>query len=103
MTAQAAERAVRAERLGLARDLHDVLAHELSALVVTVHAARVDPTPAALTGIAEGGERIAAALPGLLGTATGTAGSTSATPAPPSSTRRPSTGWPPASARQACP
>ncbi|MDD7938913.1 histidine kinase [Actinomycetospora lutea] len=62
----AAARAVTAQRLGLARELHDVLAHELSALVVTVHAARVAPEPATLATIGEAGERIAAALPTLL-------------------------------------
>lgn len=64
--AAAAARAVTAQRLGLARELHDVLAHELSALVVTVHAARVAPEPATLATITEAGERIAAALPTLL-------------------------------------
>lgn len=64
--AAAATRAVTAQRLGLARELHDVLAHELSALVVTVHAARVPPEPATLATITEAGERIAAALPTLL-------------------------------------
>ncbi|MEJ2890420.1 sensor histidine kinase [Actinomycetospora aeridis] len=61
-----AARAVTAQRLGLARELHDVLAHELSALVVTVHAARVAPEPATLATITEAGERIAAALPTLI-------------------------------------
>ncbi|GAA4908297.1 histidine kinase [Actinomycetospora succinea] len=64
--AAAASRAVTAQRLGLARELHDVLAHELSALVVTVHAARVAPEPATLDAITEAGERIAGALPTLL-------------------------------------
>lgn len=64
--ADEAGRAVRAQRLGLARELHDVLAHELSALVVTVHAARVAPEPATLATITEAGERIATALPTLL-------------------------------------
>ena len=57
--AASAERAVRSQRLGLARELHDVLAHELSALVVTLHAARVAPSAEALTAIGEAGERIA--------------------------------------------
>ncbi|WP_285650070.1 ATP-binding protein [Actinomycetospora sp. NBRC 106375] len=73
---RAAERAlreVRAQRLGLARDLHDVLAHELSALVVTLHAARLDPDPATLAAIDEAGERIAAALATLLEGAPGAA------------------------------
>ena len=64
--AASAERAVRSQRLGLARELHDVLAHELSALVVTLHAARVAPSAEALTAIGEAGERIASALPPLL-------------------------------------
>ncbi|MEJ2860403.1 sensor histidine kinase [Actinomycetospora flava] len=64
--AENAARAVTAQRLGLARELHDVLAHELSALVVTVHAARVAPDPATLATITEAGERIATALPTLL-------------------------------------
>ncbi|GAA4894295.1 sensor histidine kinase [Actinomycetospora straminea] len=64
--ADEAARAVHAQRLGLARELHDVLAHELSALVVTVHAARVAPEPATLATITEEGERIATALPTLL-------------------------------------
>lgn len=65
--AAAASRAVTAQRLGLARELHDLMAHELSALVVTAHAARVAPEPATLATITEAGERIAAALPTLLG------------------------------------
>ncbi|GAA4791418.1 hypothetical protein GCM10023200_28290 [Actinomycetospora chlora] len=64
--AERATREVRAQRLGLARELHDVLAHELSALVVTLNAARVAPDPSALGTIREAGERIAAALPTLL-------------------------------------
>ncbi|WP_433036891.1 ATP-binding protein [Actinomycetospora sp. CA-053990] len=72
--AASAERAVRLQRLGLARELHDVLAHELSALVVTLHAARVAPSAEALTAIGEAGERIASALPPLLaGTGAGSA------------------------------
>ncbi|MHC1560260.1 sensor histidine kinase [Actinomycetospora sp. C-140] len=72
-SAERALREVRAQRLGLARDLHDVLAHELSALVVTLHAARLDPDPDTLAAIDEAGERIAAALATLLEGAPGAA------------------------------
>ena len=69
--AGAARAVVRAQRLGLARELHDVLAHELSALVVTLHAARLAPDAPTRTKALEGrseeaGGRIAAALPGGL-------------------------------------
>ena len=62
---ESADRAVRAQRLGLARDLHDVLAHELSALVVAVRAARVAGGDEAEGAVRAGADRIAAALPAL--------------------------------------
>jgi signal transduction histidine kinase len=60
---------VEAERRRVARDLHDVVAHHVSALAVQAGAARVTTDPQVLDGaldeIAELGRRIGAALPAL--------------------------------------
>ncbi|MBP2368683.1 sensor histidine kinase [Pseudonocardia parietis] len=63
--------AVAQERLRVARDLHDVVAHHVSAIAVQAGAARLAHDPQAraeaLAHIAESGRRVAAALPELAG------------------------------------
>ncbi|SFN59150.1 Signal transduction histidine kinase [Pseudonocardia ammonioxydans] len=63
--------AVAQERLRVARDLHDVVAHHVSAIAVQAGAARMAADPQvrdeALAHIAASGRRVAAALPELAG------------------------------------
>ncbi|MFP5068359.1 histidine kinase [Pseudonocardia nantongensis] len=63
--------AVARERLRIARDLHDVVAHHVSAIAVQAGAARMATDPddraAALAHIDDSGRRVAAALPELAG------------------------------------
>jgi signal transduction histidine kinase len=70
--AEAGEREIVAqERLRVARELHDVVAHHVSAVAVQAGAARMAPDPAgraeALAHIADSGRRIACTLPDLTG------------------------------------
>jgi signal transduction histidine kinase len=67
-----AQRAVTAERTRIARELHDVVAHHLSVMVIQAGAARrllevePDATRAALAAIEESGRQGMGAMPGLL-------------------------------------
>jgi signal transduction histidine kinase len=67
-----AQRAVAAERARIARELHDVVAHHLSVMVIQAGAARrlldIEPeqTRAALAAIEESGRQGLGAMPGLL-------------------------------------
>jgi signal transduction histidine kinase len=69
---QEAQRAVAAERARIARELHDVVAHHLSVMVIQAGAARrlldVQPeqTRAALAAIEDAGRQGLEAMPGLL-------------------------------------
>jgi signal transduction histidine kinase len=69
---QEAQRAVAAERARIARELHDVVAHHLSVMVIQAGAARrlLDDDPeqarAALAAIEESGRQGLGAMPGLL-------------------------------------
>ncbi|WP_060575709.1 MULTISPECIES: ATP-binding protein [unclassified Pseudonocardia] len=70
--AEAGDRdAVTGERLRVARDLHDVVAHHVSAIAVQAGAARMAADPAvraeAVAHVAESGRRVAEALPELEG------------------------------------
>jgi signal transduction histidine kinase len=63
--------AVAGERLRVARDLHDVVAHHVSAIAVQAGAARMAPDAGvradAVAHVAESGRRVAEALPELAG------------------------------------
>ena len=67
-----AQRAVAAERVRIARELHDVVAHHMSVMVIQAGAARrlleLEPeqTRAALAAIEESGRQGLGAMPGLL-------------------------------------
>jgi signal transduction histidine kinase len=67
-----AQRAVAAERARIARELHDVVAHHLSVMVIQAGAARrlldahPEQTRAALAAIEESGRQGLGAMPGLL-------------------------------------
>jgi signal transduction histidine kinase len=69
---QEAQRAVAAERARIARELHDVVAHHLSVMVIQAGAARrlldADPeqTRAALAAVEDAGQQGLGAMPGLL-------------------------------------
>ncbi|GAA2830655.1 sensor histidine kinase [Nonomuraea rubra] len=65
---RAVEEATRAQRLGLARDLHDFVAHDVNGMLVQAQAARVvagelpEPVADALRRIEEAGQRALASL-----------------------------------------
>jgi signal transduction histidine kinase len=69
---QEAQRAVAAERARIARELHDVVAHHLSVMVIQAGAARrlldahPEQTRAALAAIEDAGRQGLGAMPGLL-------------------------------------
>ncbi|MFG6195057.1 sensor histidine kinase [Nonomuraea sp. JJY05] len=64
----AVEEAARAQRLGLARDLHDFVAHDLNGMLVQAQAAQVvadtlpEPVAEALRRIEDAGQRVLASL-----------------------------------------
>ncbi|MET7398873.1 histidine kinase [Dactylosporangium sp. NPDC005572] len=68
---RAAEEAQQEQRLGLARDLHDLVAHEVTAIVVQAQAAQLDGDPGAYERIEEAGQRALDAMDRLVRTMRG--------------------------------